>query len=108
MAEFKKYGMARLIWGTRVRHEFDGSNEAVEWYYKVTKGWRKHFVSSAMIYNDEDCTDKIMREFDMFGFECDVEDYGFHFAYDWANEGKYGRKGMPEILKRPKPCKTEN
>lgn len=104
MADFKKYGMVRLIWGVRIRHEFNGSIEALEWRERLTKSWRRHFVSASMVYNDADCTDKMLKEFDMLRFQCDSEDYGFHRAYEWVQEGKYGFEGIPEILIQPKRC----
>lgn len=104
MADFKKYGKVRYVWGTRIRHEFDGSIAALEWRNRTMNGWLRFLISSSMVYNDADCTDKMLKEFDMLRFECDAEDYGFHRAYDWAQEGKYGFEGMPEILRRPKQC----
>ena len=100
----KKYGKARLIGGARVFHEFEDSVKAIEWHERMTKGWRRHFVTECMIYNDADCTDKMLRGFDMLAFRCDTEDYGLHKSYAWANEGKYGIEGMPEMLKRPERC----
>lgn len=93
----KKYGRARIVGGVRVFHEFGNSVEAIEWHKRVTKGWRKVFVTDAMIYNDADCTDKMLAEFDMLALRFDTEDYGFHKAYEWAQQGKYG-SDMPEIL----------
>lgn len=100
----KKYGKARLIGGARVFHEFEDSVKAIEWYESMTKGWRKHLVTECMIYNDADCTDKMLRDFDMVAFLLDTRKHGLHRAYAWANEGKYGIEGMPEMLKRPERC----
>lgn len=103
MAEFKKYGRARLIWGKRIARIFPGSIEAIEWHNKMTKGLRRHFVDACMIYNDAECTDKMLQEFDMYRFIVDSEDYSFHDAYEWANQHKYGGEDvMPELLIKPK------
>lgn len=96
----KRYGKARLVGGARIEREFDNALEALEWYKRVKKGWRRHFVTDAMIYNEKYCTRPMLRGFDMLRFRLDVEDYGLPAAYDWANEGKYGSEGMPEMLKK--------
>ena len=97
MAE--RYGKARLIGGARIVREFADAPSAYRWHDRVTKGWRRVFVTEAMVYADKDCTRKCLEDFDMLAFRCDTEDYGFHNSHKWANEGKYGIEGMPEILK---------
>lgn len=98
----KKYGRALLKIGCLTEKEFADSVEAVEWHKRMTTGWRRHLVDAAMIYNDKGCTDKMLRDFDMVAFLLDTRKHGLHRAYAWANEGKYGYEGMPEMLKRPK------
>lgn len=97
----KKYGVARLVGGMRISHEFEDSLQAIEWHRTVTEGWRRHFVTNAMIYEDAEHRRPMLEGFDMLRFRCDAEDYGFHNAYDWANEFKYGRD-IPEILIKPR------
>lgn len=106
MAELKRYGKARLVGGIRFEREFDHPIKAIEWYKRMTKGWCKIFVTECMIYNNAECTRPMLRGFDMLAFRCDTEDYGFHNSHKWANEGKYGVEGMPEILKRPEQCQS--
>ena len=97
----KRYGGARLVGGIRISHEFDNPLQAIEWHRKVTEGWRRHFVTDAMIYVDDEHRRPMLEGFDMLRFRCDAEDYGLHNAYDWANEGKYGYD-IPGILIKPK------
>jgi hypothetical protein len=100
----KRYGKARIIGGARIVRVFESRDAAMAWHKRVTEEWRRVFVTEAMVYIDEDCTRPILQGFDMLRFRCDCEDYGLHKAYAWANEGKYGIEGMPEMLKRPERC----
>lgn len=94
----KRYGKARLIGGAIVFREFDNTLDAYEWHLKMTKGWRRHFVTEIMLYADSDCTRRCLEGFDMLAFRCDTEDYGFHIALENARQLKYGYP-VPEIFK---------
>ena len=100
----KRYGKARLRGGIRFERVFKEELDAIAWYDSIVLGWRRIFVTDAMIYEDAEHRRPMLEGFDMLHFRCDVEDYGLHHAYDWAQEGKYGSEGMPEIIKRPKRC----
>lgn len=100
----KRYGKARLVGGIRVFHEFDNTLEAYEWHLKMTKGWRRHFVTEIMIYADRDCTRRCLQGFDMLAMRCDIEDFGFHTALENARQLKYGTP-IPELFK-PKENET--
>ena len=102
----KRYGKARLIGGARLLREFDNTLDAYEWHLKMTKGWRRHFVTDIMLYADKDCTRRCLVGFDMLAFRCDTEDYGFHIALENARQLKYGYP-VPGLFERAEQCESE-
>ena len=99
----KRYGKARYIGGARVVREFADAPSAYRWHERVTKGWRRVFVTDAMVYADKECTRKCLEGFDMLAMRCDTEDYGFHIALENARELKYGYP-IPGIFERVERC----
>ena len=96
----RRYGKARLVGGVRIERTFTSAMDARAWHRRMKEGWRRHFVTEVNIYSDKECTRSMLRGFDMLRFRLDCEDYGLPAAFDWANEGKYGWEGMPEMIKK--------
>lgn len=84
------YGRAIIFGIFEIQKTFSHTSDALEWYHKVSHGWRAH-IYDAMIYYDSYCQRPIINAYDAYQFARAKLYLGAADALELANAGAFAK-----------------